>query len=142
MTTKSNPPRFRVMATVQVLAALSPLLLYGFFAMCARSKNPAGLLIVGEILFPIVALLCGMLGGFQFPLASSLFFAGRRHSPQNPGTLYAVDLLGACLGAIVLSAYLIPVFGFLKTAALIFVLNLATALLAFAAASWQKMRPA
>ena len=85
---------------------------------------------------------CGMLGGYQFPLASSLFFAGRKDTPQNTGTLYAVDLLGACIGAIVLSAYLVPVFGFLKTAMLILVLNLATALLAFTAALREERLPA
>ena len=79
---------------------------------------------------------------YQFPLASSLFFAGRKDAPQNTGTLYAVDLLGACVGAIVLSAYLVPVFGFLKTATLILVLNLATALLAFTAALREKRHQA
>ena len=137
-----QPATLRDVATIQVLAALSPPLLYGFFVMCARSNSPAGLLVVGEILFPMVALLCGMLGGYQFPLAGSLFFAGRKDAPQNTGTLYAVDLLGACIGAIVLSAYLVPVFGFLKTATLIFVLDLTTALLAFMAASRDKMQPA
>jgi predicted membrane-bound spermidine synthase len=46
------------------------------------------------------------------------------------GTLYAIDLLGGCAGALLLSSYLIPVFGFWKTAWLIAVVNLAPALLA------------
>ena len=137
-----QPVTLRAVAKIQVLAALSPLLLYGFFLASARSSSPAGLLVVGDILFPIVALLCGMLGGYQFPLASSLFFAGRESGPQNTGALYAVDLVGACVGAIVLSAYFVPVFGFLKTASLIFAVNLATALLAFTAALREKLLPA
>jgi len=132
----------RVVASIQVVAALAPVLLYGFFLTCARSGGPAQLVLVSEVLFPIVALLCGMLGGYQFPLASSLFFGSRGDSGQNTGTLYAIDLVGACVGAIVLSAYLVPVFGFLKTATLILVLNLATALLAFTAALREKRRPA
>ena len=43
---------------------------------------------------------------------------------------------------LILSAYLVPVFGFLKTAMLILVLNLATALLAFTAALREKRLPA
>jgi predicted membrane-bound spermidine synthase len=83
-----------------------------------------------------------MLGGYQFPLASNLFFSDRKDaSPQNTGTLYAVDLLGACIGAVVLSACLVPLFGFLKAALLILVLNLATALLTFMAVSREKMLP-
>jgi predicted membrane-bound spermidine synthase len=44
--------------------------------------------------------------------------------------LYAIDLLGGSLGALVLSGYLIPVFGFWKTAWLTAAVNLAPALLA------------
>jgi predicted membrane-bound spermidine synthase len=44
--------------------------------------------------------------------------------------LYAIDLLGGSLGALVLSGYLIPVFGFWKTAWLCAAINLAPALLA------------
>ncbi len=137
-----NCNKLQVLATVQVIAALSPVLLYGFFLICARSHSRTGLLLVGEILFPGVAVLCGMLGGYQFPLASNLFFAGRKDAPvENTGSLYAVDLLGACAGAVTLSAYVVPVFGFLKAATLILVLNLATALLAFMAASRERTLP-
>jgi spermidine synthase len=139
----SHGASLRVLATVQVVAALSPLFLYVFFLICARSNSPAGLFLVGDILFPVVAALCGILGGYQFPLASDLFFAGRKDAPpENTGSVYAIDLLGACIGAVILSAYLVPVFGFLKTATLILVLNLATALLAFIAASREKTSPA
>jgi spermidine synthase len=131
----------RAVVSIQVVAALAPMLLFGFFLVCARSGSPAGFFVVSEIAFPIVALLCGMLGGYQFPLASSLFLDGRNNGPQNTGTLYAIDLLGACLGALVLSAYLVPVFGFLKTTMLILVLNLATALLAFTVGLREKMFP-
>jgi predicted membrane-bound spermidine synthase len=46
------------------------------------------------------------------------------------GTLYAIDLLGGCLGALVVSSYLIPVFGFWKTAWLSAAINLVASLLA------------
>jgi len=131
----------RALAAIQVLAAVSPLVLYCFFLVCERSSSPTGLLITADVLFPIAGLLCGMLGGYQFPLASSLYFAGQEGKPGNTGTLYAVDLLGACIGAIVLCAYFIPVFGFLKTTTLILVLNLGTALLAFTAALREEKFP-
>jgi predicted membrane-bound spermidine synthase len=44
--------------------------------------------------------------------------------------LYSIDLLGGCAGALALSGYLIPVFGFWKTAWLCAAVNLAPALLA------------
>ena len=46
------------------------------------------------------------------------------------GILYGVDLAGACLGTLVLSAFLLPLFGFLKAAAFVAIVNLVAALLA------------
>jgi predicted membrane-bound spermidine synthase len=77
-----------------------------------------------------------MLGGFQFPVAAEIFVGDGRDpskSSAQPGTLYALDLLGGCAGALLLSSYLIPVFGFWKTAWLIAAINLAPALLALRA---------
>ena len=44
--------------------------------------------------------------------------------------LYGIELLGACVGTLVLSAFLLPLFGFLKAAMFIAVVNLVPALLA------------
>ena len=51
--------------------------------------------------------------------------------------LYALDLAGACAGALALSVLLIPVYGFLRTAVLMAVVNLGPAAMA-AAASWSE----
>ena len=115
---------------VQILIGLAPLLLYALFGRFDRIEGARQLLIVSQILFPALALLCGLMGGYQFPVASRVFFGGPRQTVQGPGPLYALDLLGACLGAVLLSTYLVPVFGFGKTALLTAVLNLAPAGLA------------
>jgi predicted membrane-bound spermidine synthase len=49
---------------------------------------------------------------------------------QRPGRLYALDLAGSCLGAVLFSAWLVPVFGFLKTALLAAMVSLAPAAMA------------
>jgi spermidine synthase len=105
-----------LLAWVQCLVALAPL------ALCALFAAP-------RAVYPLLALACGALGGYQFALASRLFRAAR------PGALYAVDLAGSCLGAILFSLYLIPVFGFFRTSLLAAELNLAPAALAFLAPS-------
>ena len=112
----------RRLGSLQFLAALAPLLLFGILEVCARIGSGVGTFLTGRMLFPGIAVLCGVLGGYQFPVASRLFFAGRE--ARGPGTLYALDLIGACLGALLLSTYLVPIFGFLKTALLIAVVNL------------------
>jgi predicted membrane-bound spermidine synthase len=102
----------RTLVLLQVGAAIAPLLLCAVFEA------------VTPVLFPVLALGCGMLGGYEFPVASRIFCA------RNPGTLYALDLAGSCLGAVLFSVYLIPVFGFFRTAVLASTVSLAPAVMA------------
>ena len=115
---------------LQLLAAISPILLCLLFNRLAAIQNPASVFLVSQILFPVLAVLCGLFGGYQFPVATRIFFSISRQGKNSPGALYAVDLVGACFGAIVLSSYLVPVFGFQATAWIMAVVNLAPAVLA------------
>jgi spermidine synthase len=119
-----------IVAALQGLAALSPLLLYLVLESLARIHSQLGLRVATIVVFPMLAVLAGALGGYQFPVASRIFFRSAARKSGSPGSLYGLDLLGSCLGALVLSAYLVPVFGFLRTALLIAVINLAPAGLA------------
>jgi spermidine synthase len=125
----------RVMATTQVLAAAAPLVLLGLFEAIGRANSPLSLA-ASQIAFPALALVSAMLGGYQFPVASRIFFgeAGQAEAPalplQRPGTLYALDLAGSCLGAVLFCAWLVPVFGFFKTAVLSAMVSLAPAAMA------------
>jgi spermidine synthase len=118
----------RVLGIMQALVALAPLLLVGLFELIGRASGTTTL-IASRTAFPALALVSGMLGGYQFPIASRIFFAGTRKE-ERPGTLYALDLAGACLGAVLFSVWLVPIFGFLKTAVLSAMLSLAPAALA------------
>lgn len=128
------------LAWLQVLISVSPLLLSAVFAACAGITRPLGLWLVSQVLFPILSVLCGLLGGYQFPIASRVFFGNTGQGSRGAGTLYALDLVGACIGAVGLSAYWVPVFGFLRTAELIAVVNLAPAGLAFLSMAGAKRR--
>ena len=119
-----------IVAALQGLAALSPLLLYGLLESLARVRDPLGIRVTTAVAFPALALLAGALGGYQFPVASRVFFRGAVRGTTSPGSLYGFDLLGSCLGALILSAYLVPVFGFLRTALLMGIVNLVPAGLA------------
>jgi spermidine synthase len=81
--------------------------------------------------FVLLAFLCGLLGGYQFPLASRLFFAGAGAARSGAGAVYALDLAGSCLGAVAFSAWFIPLYGFWLTSLLISVVCLASLLLVF-----------
>jgi len=120
-------PQFgmRALAITQVLSAAAPLVLLALFQAIARADTASSLL-ASQIAFPAMAIASGMLGGFEFAVASRVFFGGTEVA-HRPGTLYALDLAGSCLGAILFSAWFIPVFGFLKTALLSAVVSLAAA---------------
>ena len=123
----------RHMAWTQLLLAIACPALIGAATLLARLTAPTGTWIAAQLLFPALAALAGALGGFQFPIANAVYLGGANKS-GGLGTLYAVDLLGGCAGALLLSTYLIPVFGFWRTAWLCAAINLAPALLAARAA--------
>jgi spermidine synthase len=125
----SDSPPYRTIATTQFLLALSGPALIFVVSLLSKISGMATTWLAAQFVFPALAALCGMLGGYQFPIATEIYLhdsSGR----SRLGTLYAIDLLGGCVGALLLSSYLIPVFGFWKTAWLSAAVNLAPALLA------------
>ncbi|MGA8149834.1 MAG: fused MFS/spermidine synthase [Terriglobales bacterium] len=125
----SDSPPYRTIATTQFLLALSGPALIFVVSLLSKISGMATTWLAAQFVFPALAALCGMLGGYQFPIATEIYLhdsSGR----SRLGTLYAIDLLGGCAGALLLSSYLIPVFGFWKTAWLSAAVNLAPALLA------------
>lgn len=139
---RSHDDCWKHLSVIQIVAAAAPLLLLAFLEACSRINSPAKLVLLSYIVFPIVALFCGFLGGYQFPLASQLFYKDEREGTPNTGWIYAIDLAGACLGAILISTYCVPVLGFLKTSVLLCMLNVTAAALAFIAGWKEKMPPA
>ncbi len=127
----------RVLTIAQTLSALAPLVLLGLFQGIGRANSAASLL-ASQIAFPALALLSGMIGGYEFPVASRIFYGERLvrdPASQRPSTLYALDLAGSCLGAVLFSAWFVPVFGFFRTALLSAMVSLAPAATALLAGS-------
>jgi hypothetical protein len=122
----------RVLAITQVLAAAAPLVLLGLCQAMGRAGGTSSLA-ASQIAFPALALGSGMLGGYEFLVASRIFFGEAGTGipvARRPGTLYALDLAGSCLGAVLFSAWFVPVYGFFKTALLSAMLSLAAAAMA------------
>ncbi len=119
---------YPAITATQLLLALSAPALMFVVTRLADIQGVGASWPVAPIIFPGLAALCGMLGGYQFPIASEIYLHDGARS--GLGMLYALDLLGGCAGALLLSGYLIPVFGFWRTAWLSAALNLSPALLA------------
>jgi spermidine synthase len=119
----------RAVAFTQLLLAFSAPALMLLVSLLAKVSGVAANWLGAQCVFPALAALCGILGGYQFPLANAMV-PNENGGKQRLGLLYAIDLLGGCGGALLLSGYLIPVFGFWKTAHLCAAVNLAPFLLA------------
>jgi hypothetical protein len=117
------------LATMQILLAIAGPALLLAASLIGRFTSPAAAWIAAQVIFPALAALAGMLGGYQFVVAARIFLRDRGQR-WGLGMLYAIDLLGGCAGALVLSGFLIPVYGFWKTAWLVVGINLAAMLLA------------
>jgi spermidine synthase len=119
----------RAMTATQFLLAASGPALMLLISLLSRTSSAGAMVWAAQLVFPTLAALSGMLGGYQFPVATEIYLRDS-DSRTSLGTLYAVDLLGGCAGALLLSGYLIPVFGFWRTAWFSAAVNLAPALLA------------
>jgi len=106
---------------VAAFAGVVPLGLLGL----ARLEGPAGHA-AAQVAVPAMALLLAALVGMEFPLAGKADF---RSVTTTAGRLYAADLAGACLGALLVSTLLIPRIGVAWVCALAAALNLASGLL-------------
>ena len=95
----------------------------GVLVLFLRLSLPAPTLV-----FPLLALLAGMLGGIAFPLGLALIRIRRSRrgsAGRAAGMLYGADLVGGCLGALLGAVLLIPVFGIPQTCAAIALVALA-----------------
>jgi len=97
-------PSWRRMRWVQVAICGYPLVLLGFLFAAQGLALPAGL---WAVVFTGVALLAGLVGGLQFPLAVALHSRGQ----ASAGSLYGLDLFGSCLGALAVSSVIVPTVG-------------------------------
>ncbi len=101
-------PAVRALAMTQlVLAAAAPLLLV-LAALFTQGLQTSSALLHVQALFPAMALLAGVPGGYLFPVASAIWLRG---GDQSLTTLYALDLAGGCVAALLLTGFLIPLFG-------------------------------
>ncbi len=124
MLPRVSRPR-NLLMKIQIALCLYPLLLPAVFALFARFPrllSPA----IGEVaVFPLLPLVAGFVGGFQFPLAARIYLGGKGEVGRTAGLVYGADLLGACLGALLVSALLIPILGVFATCLAASLLNLA-----------------
>jgi len=105
-----------------VLAALLPVVLH----QLGRLDTATGTPLAGQGVVLLATLILAVLVGAQFPLASA---ADPGEPAATASRLYTADLLGAALGALLVSTLLIPILGVTVVCLLTAGLNLAAAAL-------------
>ncbi len=80
-----------------------------------------------SFVFFLLSAASGFLVGSEFPLANSLY--QEKKSTQTAGILYALDLFGSWIGALIISVALIPIIGLIHTCIFLAVLKLSSLIL-------------
>jgi len=102
----------RVFMLTQVAVCIYPLILLGaFWAFKGGEAHFLG----ANIIFPALPVIAGFIGGFQFPLATKIYLKHKTRVGRVAGLAYGVDLIGACAGALLVSAFLVPILGIPNT---------------------------
>jgi len=78
---------------------------------------------IPEISFAMLPIIAGFLGGAQFPLANKICLRSAKDVGKTTGGLYGIDLLGACIGGLLVGLLLIPILGIIQTCIFLFVIN-------------------
>jgi spermidine synthase len=118
----------RDLASIQGLAVVAPLMICCLFLLVSWSQPVYWLFEAGKFSFHLASLGIGFLGGFQFPTASRIYFTGAKK--RSWGSIYGLDLLGACVGSLLISVFLIPNYGFLQAGLTIGIVNIVPAFVA------------
>lgn len=110
----------------QVMIFIYPLILPILFRVFSALKGGASFWWGSNVIFPYLPVIPGLIGGYQFPLANRLHLdAVKTGTGQSAGLTYGIDILGACLGAIVVTMFLVPIVGIYMSCLLVAGLNLA-----------------
>jgi len=106
---------YRSFVLIQIGICLYPLLLPEVFSGLSHNAVLLPTWAGENLIFPLLPLISGFLGGFQLPLAVRIYLSGREKLGEAAGKVYGFDLLGACLGAVLVSALILPIMGVAAT---------------------------
>jgi len=109
----------------QCAICLYPLILPPVFFLLSRSESNTVSFLGANLIFPVLPIVAGIIGGIQFPLANKIYLRSEDEIGRVAGISYGLDLLGACFGSFFAAAFLMPVLGIFETCLLVAIINVA-----------------
>ena len=113
----------------QICICIYPLILPLIFLGFAGSSGKFSTYLGSNIILPFLPIIAGFIGGFQFPLANKLYLQSRRGLVRAAGLTYGLDLFGSCLGALLVSVFLLPILGIPVVCFMVALLNVVSLVL-------------
>jgi len=107
----------------QAAICIYPLIIPVIFIWLSRSSSPFLSWAGSNVIFPFLPVISGFIGGIQFPLANRIYLGSSGQTGRSSGLSYSLDLAGACVGALVAAAFLMPVLGIFGTCFLAALIN-------------------
>jgi len=103
----ADKANLNTLAGVQLLIALVASLIAVVLPGAAAVQSSA----IVFLLFSTLTFVAGVINGVDFPLAAACCMALSRRAEKSAGTVYGVELFGACVGAALASAVVAPMLG-------------------------------
>lgn len=117
---------YSLLVKTQIAICVYPLVLPVLFWVFSGLKSPFSFWFGSNIIFPFLPIIAGFIGGFQFPLANSIYLKSiKAGAGYSAGLTYGVDLFGSCAGAALTLVILVPIIGIFEVCILVAGLNLA-----------------
>ena len=120
---KSIKNDVRVFIWTQASICIYPLVLPLVFLWLSRTESELISWMGANVVFPFLPVIAGIIGGVQFPLANRIYLESEDEMGRVAGLSYGLDLFGACIGAFIAAAFLIPVLGIFGTCLLVALIN-------------------
>ena len=103
----ADKTNLRTLAIVQAFMALLAVVIAVTLPPAAALSSPPAVF----LLFSVLTFGAGLANGIDFPLAVACYLALHRRVERSTGTVYGVELFGACVGAIGASVAVAPIHG-------------------------------
>ena len=122
---EKNRGDYRLFVKVQWAIFIYPLILPLLFWTFISLKGGFSFWLGSNVIFLLLPVIPGIIGGFQFPLANKLYLrSSSLEIGRSAGLTYGLDLFGSCLGAVLTTIFLLPIIGIPMTCLLVSGLNL------------------